>query len=470
MKRVSKHLLAVAILLLLGEAVCGANLIAFDGGAVLKVMDESGANVQDVHSGDYPNNPSISPLGFNGTWVAFTQVDQDIGSSMGLHIVSTDGGEPIKVLCSRGNDSRGDEYWGVSDPQWSPDGTEILVRLIYPNLEAEAYALLPSEFAVPPGATGADCAAPALERFDYFDTNGELDLGLTAGWNGDGSEIAFFERNLEDEWRLTILRREGGDWSWNRDFDIFSLPGEFPLDLDWQRDGDRLAFMVGEPAGRRTKWWLLWIDSLSGDWDFFEVDGNRVEGRSPSWSPDNSELVFSTQKERVYKWDLATGAVTQLTAGSYPDWQRDAVVGFCGDELCAGSETQCSCREDCGDPPLDEADSCTDFIDNDCDGAVDCEDVDCSDDPVCQEPYCGDGFCDVDEDQCTCPADCGTPLAFEGGHCSDGLDNDCDLNIDCDDTDCAEDTSCIGGFPGDPCTTGADCLSGLCHPRKLECK
>jgi hypothetical protein len=25
-------------------------------------------------------------------------------------------------------------------------------------------------------------------------------------------------------------------------------------------------------------------------------------------------------------------------------------------------------------------------------------------------------------------------------------------------------------LPGDPCTTGADCCSGRCHPRWLYCK
>lgn len=51
---------------------------------------------------------------------------------------------------------------------------------------------------------------------------------------------------------------------------------------------------------------------------------------------------------------------------------------------------------------------------------------------------CGDDVCDVDEDSCTCPADCGAPPSTEQGLCQDGIDNDCDGLVDCDDdADCA---------------------------------
>ena len=58
---------------------------------------------------------------------------------------------------------------------------------------------------------------------------------------------------------------------------------------------------------------------------------------------------------------------------------------------------------------------CTDGIDNDCDGLVDCADtIDCGTDPVC---------CTVTEDS--------------ESTCDDGIDNDCDGLIDGDDPDCA---------------------------------
>lgn len=50
--------------------------------------------------------------------------------------------------------------------------------------------------------------------------------------------------------------------------------------------------------------------------------------------------------------------------------------------------------------------------------------------------------------------------------CDDLVDNNCDGLADDEDDACG--TSL--GEPGDPCDTGADCLSGRCHPRKNVCR
>ncbi|MCH7849129.1 MAG: hypothetical protein IIB53_12285 [Planctomycetes bacterium] len=54
----------------------------------------------------------------------------------------------------------------------------------------------------------------------------------------------------------------------------------------------------------------------------------------------------------------------------------------CGDGVCEGSEDQFNCPGDCGDPPTNETD-CSDGIDNDGDGFIDCADDDCAGDPAC---------------------------------------------------------------------------------------
>jgi hypothetical protein len=93
---------------------------------------------------------------------------------------------------------------------------------------------------------------------------------------------------------------------------------------------------------------------------------------------------------------------------------------------------------------------CNDGIDNDQDGATDCDDSDCATDPVClPESICNDGI-DNDQDGATdCDdSDCATdPVCLPESICNDGIDNDQDGATDCDDSDCATDPVCLPG-PG----------------------
>jgi sialate O-acetylesterase len=123
-------------------------------------------------------------------------------------------------------------------------------------------------------------------------------------------------------------------------------------------------------------------------------------------------------------------------------------LSVCGDGTCNPGESSCGCPEDCG-PPASTESSCSDGIDNDCDGFTDCLDSECSEDPACEVSYCGDETCDPDEDQCNCSDDCGTPPSTETS-CTDEIDNDCDTYIDCDDhSDCDSDPACQGCTPMD---------------------
>ncbi len=84
----------------------------------------------------------------------------------------------------------------------------------------------------------------------------------------------------------------------------------------------------------------------------------------------------------------------------------------CGDSQCGGEETPFSCGLDCGSCSITELpeSSCSDGVDNDCDGAIDAADSDCISNSCSPE---------------------------RGKRCSDNVDNDCDGLVDAADDDCA---------------------------------
>ena len=119
-------------------------------------------------------------------------------------------------------------------------------------------------------------------------------------------------------------------------------------------------------------------------------------------------------------------------------------------EACNGLDDDCDgvTDEGCG------IECCTNLVDDDGDGLVDCEDLDCIDDPACTPcregpEICWDG-CDNDLDCLTDEADsdCAVPPCF-AWHCRPGpeiCDNHCDDDrdgeIDCLDPDCATSGLC----------------------------
>jgi len=140
------------------------------------------------------------------------------------------------------------------------------------------------------------------------------------------------------------------------------------------------------------------------------------------------------------------------------------------------AESGCNTAVDCNDASSavkpGAVEVCSDSLDNDCDGTIDCADDDCTADATCQT--CTDG----DSDNFYGQIGCGTNVDCDdddatvkpGGTevCDDALDNDCDGTIDCGDSDCTSDFACqtctdgdADGFPAQfGCPAAMDCDDG----------
>ena len=184
--------------------------------------------------------------------------------------------------------------------------------------------------------------------------------------------------------------------------------------------------------------------------------------------------------------DRACTPISEAQCGNGLDDDQDGLTD-CADPDCAGQpcgpapstftcdvNLACSCDGVVNPPPES---NCTDGIDDDCDGFVDCADPDCASTTSCPETACGDGLdndgdglIDCDDPDCanqlcqpspstfrcdptnTCSCNGVTNPGSETA-CSDGLDNDCNGRIDCADSNCV----------GRPCGPGKRCqASGQC--------
>ena len=146
-----------------------------------------------------------------------------------------------------------------------------------------------------------------------------------------------------------------------------------------------------------------------------------------------------------------------------------ACLSECGNTICDGLETQCTCPEDCG-PCTGCCQAAECFSGSDeaaCGhGGIVC-DV-CSDSEACVDGSCmggcGNGVCGSGETECNCPEDCGVCAGCcEASECKPGnLDTACGSSGEVCDI-CADSERCSGG----------DCLGGcgnsVCGSGETEC-
>ncbi len=227
------------------------------------------------------SNPQLSP---DGTEILFTRggIDKvNDGRYSGIWIMNVDGSRKRFLVEGSG-------------PVWSPDGTRI------------AYTA-PGEprgnqiFVRWMDAEGATTQVTRVER---------APSGLQ--WSPDGRQLAF-TMLVEDAERWSVSlpdRPEGADWT----------PGPKIIDrLDYRQDrrgfvdtSHRHIFVVPAEGGTPRR-------LTDGEWDH----------SGPEWTPDGREILFSSLREEEADWiwreseiyavEVETGSIRQLTTRHGPD-------------------------------------------------------------------------------------------------------------------------------------------------------
>ena len=404
------------------------------GAKAIMVMDADGSNRTEVFRtakryGDGAGGPWLSPsISPDGGWVTYVYEEGDEGPGWAIWRTATAGGAPQLLLCSSGPDG----LVVLETPQWSPDGTEIAAMRKDYLTGVQSVVIVPAD--------GLLCGIEQPEVV-YSSAGGGLSPGVT--WSPNGANLAFLESDEYGIDVLTIAPRISGvatsyQIAWPPGF-LDGLLYKEPHALDWQRAGS-LVFALdtySESATEQVD--TVWLLQVTGS---IANATSIVQGKSPTWSPDDSQLLFGSPLG-LTRVTFPSGGTEFLGSGVGPDWKRGPL-----EETCI-VDTECDDSNPC------TADSCTS---GECLNLAEADGIPCGDYAFCRSGGCFEaecGYLDLpicdDLDGCTVDSCDDYRCFFE----FDPLIPGCEP---------------VGGLPGDPCTTGADCLSGLCHPKKKVCK
>ncbi len=144
-------------------------------------------------------------------------------------------------------------------------------------------------------------------------------------WSRDSQQFSFFS-NTTDETIIGIVRMENDIPGEPRYFTINSVRPIAYSPPVWSPDGQFLAFAALAARGQGNEELYL-LDISSGE--VRRLTNNHFRDDSPSWSPDGSQLVFTSGQDgynELHVMDIATGERRQLTRytfGYLPSWSSD---------------------------------------------------------------------------------------------------------------------------------------------------
>lgn len=202
---------------------------------------------------------------------------------------------------------------------------------------------------------------------------------------------------------------------------------------------------------------------------------------TPLIHPLFPSLAVQTQSARTIASLGEAGSGPPLPPGGDPSLPPGTEIcdnGIDDDEDGATDcdDLDCTGHPACGGSPPGEVEICDNGIDDDLDSMVDCYDYDCIGDPACAGSLpedCsngvdddGDGATDCDDDDCAADPACVNPPEI----CDNGVDDNANGLVDCDDPGCLSEPVCFDPIrifepaPGGGLFTGQTVVTGTAEP------
>ncbi len=193
---------------------------------------------------------------------------------------------------------------GKFSPKYSPDGRQIAFALDINGSESYHIYLIDLINQTQSDLTPS-IAFPLHPHFD---------------WSPDGNEIAYLSIEPEGYGVYILSINENS----TRQICVFDQPLR---DVCWSPDGKFLA-IEEETAGSDSSIILVSLDN--GEMNSITLDGDVINAKNPSWSPDASELALSCDLQGFYDigiYNILSGHIKWLTSGKaekvHPTWSPD---------------------------------------------------------------------------------------------------------------------------------------------------
>ena len=272
------------------------------------------ASIDDFFDIQYVGSPVVSP---DGDWVAYTVRSSDYdenNTETRIWMIPAMGGEALPMTA---------KGYSAGNPQWSPDGKYL------------------SFTASRNGSNGTQVWV--LNRM-----GGEaqqltfVEQGVSGyEWSPDGSRLLLMIRDKDEDEsdeprpyvidRLQFKRDYAGYLDRRRTHIYTFTPGDTTVtqltfgDFDhsgatWSPDGQSIAFVsnrTDNPDGNTNNdIWIVSADEGEKEGGLIQVTTNRGSDTSPAWSPDGTEIAYTTNIEPEKIWYATTHLATISAAGN----------------------------------------------------------------------------------------------------------------------------------------------------------